>query len=430
MIKSLLIIFSLYFVSLNTLALNIDDTIKNTVKNNSKIKIGLEKLQESKELIEKSYGAKLPNITSQILGTYSNSDLNTSTAGSTTPEYFTDKYKLTITQNLFDAGFNDLEIERSKILFENELINFKISVQNLILDAITGYLLVINYENALTANEKNFDSISKALEEIKIKFKLGSSTLYELQNAESAYAIAKVNLFTAEQNLEVSKKSFKNIVGVNPIDLENIIDVNNSINVDSVIKNAKEKNLNILLILSDIKNKEILLLKERKTKKPNIDLSGSAEYSDGTRIDKGNKSTIGSISLTITIPLFQQGIDDSNIRKYTSQILQSEFNLQDYRDNLEILILNTFKDFKISEAKMNSNLAVIKASKTALEILNEEYDIGTKSVIDIVDEEGKLLSANVDYLNSKRDYLVNYFKIKSLDSSLMSIFEKYLPKLN
>jgi|TARA_B110000438_G_C15779394_1_gene635587 outer membrane protein TolC len=430
MIKSLLIIFSLYFVSLNTLALNIDDTIKNTVKNNSKIKIGLEKLQESKELIEKSYGAKLPNITSQILGTYSNSDLNTSTAGSTTPEYFTDKYKLTITQNLFDAGFNDLEIERSKILFENELINFKISVQNLILDAITGYLLVINYENALTANEKNFDSISKALEEIKIKFKLGSSTLYELQNAESAYAIAKVNLFTAEQNLEVSKKSFKNIVGVSPIDLENIIDVNNSINVDSVIKNAKEKNLNILLILSDIKNKEILLLKERKTKKPNIDLSGSAEYSDGTRIDKGNKSTIGSISLTITIPLFQQGIDDSNIRKYTSQILQSEFNLQDYRDNLEILILNTFKDFKISEAKMNSNLAVIKASKTALEILNEEYDIGTKSVIDIVDEEGKLLSANVDYLNSKRDYLVNYFKIKSLDSSLMSIFEKYLPKLN
>ena len=206
--------------------------------------------------------------------------------------------------------------------------------------------------------------------------------------------------------------------------------MNNSINVDSVIKNAKEKNLNILLILSDIKNKEILLLKERKTKKPNIDLSGSAEYSDGTRIDKGNKSTIGSISLTITIPLFQQGIDDSNIRKYTSQILQSEFNLQDYRDNLEILILNTFKDFKISEAKMNSNLAVIKASKTALEILNEEYDIGTKSVIDIVDEEGKLLSANVDYLNSKRDYLVNYFKIKSLDSSLMSIFEKYLPKLN
>ena len=430
MIKSLLIVFSIYLISLNAFALNIDDTIKNTVKNNLKIKIGLEKLQESKELIEKAYGEKLPNITSQISGTYSNSDLKTSTTGSTTPEYFTDKYKLTLTQNLFDAGFNDLEIERSKILFDNELINFKISIQSLILDAITGYLLVINYENALIANEKNFDFISKALEEIKIKFKLGSSTLYELQNAESAYAIANANLFAAEKNLEVSKKSFKNIVGVSPIDLESIINVDNSINVDNIIKNAKETNLNLLLILSDIKDKEILLLKEKKTKKLNIDLSGSAEYSDGTRIDQGNESTSGSISLTITIPLYQQGIDDSNIRKYTSQILQSELNLQDYRNNLEILILNTFKDFKISEAKMNSNLTIIKASQTALEILNQQYNIGTKSIIDIVDEEGKLLSANVDYLNSKRDYLMNYFKIKSFDASLIGIFEKYLSKLN
>ena len=63
MIKSLLIVFSIYLISLNAFALNIDDTIKNTVKNNLKIKIGLEKLQESKELIEKAYGEKFLALT-------------------------------------------------------------------------------------------------------------------------------------------------------------------------------------------------------------------------------------------------------------------------------------------------------------------------------------------------------------------------------
>lgn len=430
MIKNILIIFSICFISLSSFALNIEDTIENTVINNIKIKKGLERLKESRELIEKSYGEKLPSITSQISGTYSNSELNSPSTGSTSPEYFTDKYKLTLSQNLFDAGYNDLEIERSKLLYNKEIINFKINIQNLILDAITGYLLVINYENALIANEKNFDSISKALDEIKIKYQLDSSTLYELQNAESAYAIAKVNLFAAKKNLEVSKKSFKNIVGVNPVNLENIVNIDNSIDLDYTMNNSIEKNLDILLILNDIKDKEILLLKEKKTKKLNIDLTGSAEYSDGSRIDKGNENTSGSISLTFTIPLYQQGIDDSNIRKYTSQILQSELDLQDYKNNLEIMILNAFKDYKISEAKMNSNLSIIKASNTALEMLNEEYRIGTKSIIDIVDEEGRLLLANVEYLNSKRDYLINYFKIMSFDSSLITIFDKYLPKLN
>ena len=80
------------------------------------------------EIIENAYGSKLPTITSTISGTYTQAESQTATS-TTTPETFTDKYKLSITQNLFDAGYNDLEIERSKILFDNEVINFKILIQ-------------------------------------------------------------------------------------------------------------------------------------------------------------------------------------------------------------------------------------------------------------------------------------------------------------
>ena len=157
---------------------------------------------------------------------------------------------------------------------------------------------------------------------------------------------------------------------------------------------------------------------------------GSAEYSDGGRIDEGTETTQGSVALTLTIPIYQQGIKNSNIRKYQSQILQAELNFEDYKEDLNILISNTFKDFKISESQMKSNLAVIKASETALESLNQEYDLGTKTITDLIEEESKLLSATVDYLDSKKDFLINYFKIKSLDGSLINTFEKYLPTIN
>ena len=170
--------------------------------------------------------------------------------------------------------------------------------------------------------------------------------------------------------------------------------------------------------------------KERKTKQPTIDIVGSAEYSDGGRVDEGTETTKGSVALTLTIPIYQQGIKKSNIRKYQSQILQAELNFEDYKEDLNILISNTFKDFKISESRMKSNLAVIKASKTALESLNQEYDLGTKTITDLIEEEGKLLSATVDYLDSKKDFLINYFKIKSLEGTLINTFEKYLPTIN
>ena len=424
-----IVLFVIIFFSFKSFSIDVDETIESTVQNNPKVKIGLEKLIESKEFIESAYGGKLPTITSTITGTYSNAESQTTTS-TTTPETFTDKYKLSITQNLFDAGYNDLEIDRSKILFDNEVINFKIIIQDLILDAITGYLTVINYEKSLEATEKNFDSVSKALEITKTKFDLGSSTLYDLQKAESFSAIASANLFAAEQNVEISKKSFQTIAGLEPVNLEDVIDIESSITLSSVLKTAMNNNLILKLLINDTKNKEILLLKEKKTKQPNIDIVGSAEYSDGGRIDDGTETTKGSVALTLTIPIYQQGIKNSNIRKYQSQILQAELNFEDYKEDLKILISNAYKDFKISEAKMNSNSAVIQASQTALESLKQEYDFGTKTITDLIEEEGNLLLSSVDYLDSKKNYLINYFKIKSLEGTLLNTFENYLPVIN
>ena len=427
--KNLFISLIIIFFVKNLYALNIDDSIKSTIKHNPKVKIALEKIKESKEIIVFAAGSKLPSVTSTVSGTYSNADTKTTTS-STTPEQFTDSYKITVSQNIYDFGINDLEIERSKILFNNELITFKSTIQNLILDAINGYLMVINFEKSLESNKKNYDSVSQALEETKTRFNLGSATLYDLQNAEASFALAATNLFSAEQNLLISKKSFKKIVGMSPKNLEDVLDINTNLDINDIIKNSLENNLNLLLISNDIKNKEILIFKEKKSKKPSLDIIGTGLYSNSGRLEKGTENTSGSIALTLTVPLFQQGQDDSNIRKYQSQMLQAEMLLQDEKENLEILISNIFKDYKINQSQMNSNIIIIKSIETSLNSLKEEYNLGTKTISDLVEEEEKLLNANVNFLNSKKNYLNNYFKLKSLDGSLLYLFEEYLPPIN
>ena len=110
--------------------------------------------------------------------------------------------------------------------------------------------------------------------------------------------------------------------------------------------------------------------------------------------------------------------------------MQSEIYLEDFREDLQIQLYNTYKDFKISESHMETNLIVIQSINTSLNSLKEEYDIGTKTITDLVNEEEKLLNANVNYLNSKKDFLTNYFKLKSLDGSLINLFEHYIPPIN
>lgn len=393
------------------------------------MKIALEKINESKEIVILAQKAKLPIFTGTISGKYDSKDTSTATSSSTS-ETFTDSYKVVLKQNLYSFGIKDLEVERSKILFDNEIIKFKKSIQDLILEAINGYLTVINFEKSLEENKKNYDSVSKALEETKTRYNLGSATLYDLQNSEAAFASATTNLFAAEQNILISKISFERIVGLKPINLEDVLNINSEINISSIIDESLKNNLDLNLISNEIINNEILILKEKKSKRPSLDLTGTASYSDGGRIDQGSEITSGSLDLTLTIPIFNKGIENSNIKKYNSKLLQSEIQLEDFKGDLLINISNTFKDFKISESKMNSNKIIIKSINTSLDSLNAEFEIGTKTISDIVEEEGKLLEANVNFLDSKKDYLLNYFKLKSLDGTLINLFEDYLPNIN
>ena len=427
--KHYIVIILLVFLSKYSLALDIEEAIESTISNNAKVKIALEKLEESKELLVYSKGEKLPTITSTISGNYLSEERKNSKI-TTTPETFTDTYKITISQNLYDGGYNNLEIERSEILIKNELIKFKSTIQELVLDAIEGYLKVVNYEKSLEATKKNYDSVLKAYDETKTRFNLGSATLYDLQSGEASFASAKTNLYAAEQNLLISQKSFKRIVGLSPNNLEDFIDIEKSLSLESLTNNVLDNNLDIKLIQNEIANKKILLLKEKKLKLPSLDLSASGSHSNSDRLEPGSENTNGSISLTLKIPLYKKGQDNSNIRKYVSQIAQSEIKLDDETENIKILISNIYKDFKISEYRIKSNLIIVKSINTALKSLNAEYKIGTKSISDLVDQEEKLLNANVDLLNSQRDLLLNYFKLKSLDASLINLFDKYLPSIN
>ena len=426
--KKIFIIIIILFSKIS-FAIDVDDAIKSTIENNPKVKIAFEKLEESKELIENAYNQKLPTITSTISGTYSNSDSSTATS-STNPETFTDKYKLSLTQNLYDAGEKNLEIERSKILFDKEIINFKISIQDLILSAINGYLTVINYEKSLEASNKNFDSVTRFLDETKTKFDLGSATLYDLQNAESAFAIAETNLFIAQQNYDVSKITFNRIVGLEAVNLEDVIDLNKNINLELFIKNVENNNYSLALLDNDILNTNLLLAIEKLNNKPSLDLSTSVEYSDSGRIDSGTEKTNGTIGLTLTIPVFQKNNDKSDIRKYQSKLLQSELTFEDTKQDLTIQASNLYKNYLISKSNISSNNKQLKSIQTSLDSIKEEYKIGTKTITDLIDAESELLDVNVNYHSSRKDMILNYFNILALEGSLLENFENYLPDYN
>ena len=110
---------------------------------------------------------------------------------------------------MYDGGNNHLEIEKSKILFDKQVENFYITLNQLILSAIKGYLNVQLYEKSLDVTKKNYEVIKKLYDDTLSKKNLGISTISDLKFAESSYEIAKSNLLIAEGDLEIGKKTIQ-----------------------------------------------------------------------------------------------------------------------------------------------------------------------------------------------------------------------------
>ena len=104
--------------------------------------------------------------------------------------------------------------------------------------------------------------------------------------------------------------------------------------------------------------------------------------------------------------------------------------LDDLRDSLSIDVSNYFKDYIVSLSTIDAALKTIEYATILLESTNEEYNLGTKSITDLINAETELLDANVQYFSANQNYLINYFNLLALDGSLIELFKEYLPKYN
>tara|TARA_B100000029_G_C17593080_1_gene963175 strand:+ start:1533 stop:2831 length:1299 start_codon:yes stop_codon:yes gene_type:complete len=421
------ILFITLFNSNNLNALNITETIKNTVENNIKVKIGLEEINESKELIANAYGNFKPDINLTL--TEKQSSTETKTGGSTTTtDKLSDTYSLTVKQNLYNGGRNNLELEKSLLLFDKQLESFNFTLNELILSAIRGYLTVKLYEKSLEVTEKNFQVIKKINEDAKKKYELGVSTLSDLKNAESSFQNANANLVIAKGDLTIGKETFKQIVGLEPVNLQDLLKFDNKKNKDDILNNALDNNHEIKSLEFDVEISKIDLEIYKKVKLPSLDITGDLSYNDDVSA-KGTESTSGSISAQLSIPIFQKGIENSDIRKFQSKLIQNELKLSDKINDIDLQASILSNNYQIYQSQLTASKSKIESNSILLDIVKQEYESGIKTFTDLINQEELLLDSYLSSFDINNNLLITYFEILALEGKLISEFSDYLPTI-
>jgi len=332
-----------------------------------------------------------------------------------------------VSQPLFrlDTWF---QYRQSKSLTDAAEADFAFEQQNLLVrtaELYFGVLRAIDNLNAAISEEK---AIKKQLDQAKQRFEVGLSAITGVQEAQLAYDLSKASRIRTEGSLYSARESLNALIGREIFSLNELGD---GLLIEIPTPNSKEKWVELALENNYQLKAAYLRKKAAKSSArsvasnhlPKIDIVGSQSESEtnqfnyeGFNID-GQGIPVPSVtgrrnySIQLSMPLFQGGAVNSRRKQAYSQYERANENTLFTERRIIQEVRSQFSNVLTLVANVNAQKQAVVSATSALEATQVGYKVGTRNVVDLLQAEKNLYSAEKNLANAKYDYILSNLKL-------------------
>ena len=295
--------------------------------------------------------------------------------------------------------------------------------QDLILRVATAYFEVLRAQDTLEFVRAEKAAVARQLEQTKQRFEVGLSAITDVHDAQAQFDSVLANEVVSENSLINSYESLREITGQEHKDLK-ILDTKRfsatspAESVEQLIAQAQEKNLTLLTyrISKDIAKDNIKLAEANHL--PTLTLDGAVGYTDRTNSTGDYDATYGNVGLNFSLPLYTGG----NLESLDKQ---AEYGFVSASEALESAYRGVLKTVRSYRNNVNASIGTIKAyeqsvisAKSALEATEAGFDVGTRTIVDVLDSTRSLYDANRNLSNARYDYIINILSLRQAVGTL------------
>jgi outer membrane protein len=150
---------------------------------------------------------------------------------------------------------------------------------------------------------------------------------------------------------------------------------------------------------------------------PTLDLNGGYNISR-TDNDFGSEADTTSIGLELAIPLYAGGGITSLTRQSQANYRAAQQGLDQTRRAVNRQVRNAFRGVLSTISRVAALRAATISAKSALDSTQAGYEVGTRTIVDVLNVQGNLFSSQRDYLQSRYDYILNGLALKAAAGNL------------
>lgn len=278
--------------------------------------------------------------------------------------------------------------------------------QSVFLDTVASYMNVVRDESVLNLNKTNVELLKKQLEAAQARFEVGEITRTDVAQAEARLSAGMASLTASEASLKASRLFYEHTVGEAPATLDAKPAV-------PALPASEEESRD----LANKLNPSLAAAREAEVaSRYAIDFAVgqmlptvSVQASYGRSGQERGNETIGDdtrVTATASVPLYQGGAEWSGIRQAKELNNKARLDAEDARRSTDESVSNAWENYRASRASSEANRQQVKAAEIAFEGVQQELEVGSRTTLDVLNQQQELLNARVALVRSERDEIV------------------------
>ncbi len=276
-------------------------------------------------------------------------------------------------------------------------------------------------------------AFTRRLEEAEARFDAGLVAITDVHEARARRDSARSTVITAERNLSTRLEALRELTGApghDPAGLKGAPPLVAPQPDDSQpwLAQALAAHPGLLAAQASVEVARFEVARVRAGHQPTLDLALSHSYRDqsfgGFIPLQRNDSAVG---LELNVPIYQGGLVTSQTRAATHQLSAAEADLDVRRRAVERGTLDAWHGIRDGIAQVRALEQAVRSSESALEAAVAGNEVGTRTILDVLDAESTLYRTRRDLAQARYGYLLNRLR---LEDSVGSLDEADLEALN
>jgi outer membrane protein len=305
--------------------------------------------------------------------------------------------------------------------------------QDLIIRVAARYFEVLGAEDRLTSIHADRLAIARQLEQAKQRFDVGLIAITDVQESQAAYDSSVASEIQAKRELANARNFLREITGQYVSSLSAPVEKfplpnPNPADEQSWIDLAMGQNLALVSSRLDEQIARYEISFRRTGHYPTIDFVAGYGDSETTITDRVlNGSSAGdltfdnkgdSIGIEFSFPIFAGGRTSSRVREAVYLHRASREQLQRVTRETERATRDAYLGVLSEISRVKALEQAVASSRTALEATQAGFDVGTRTIVDVLNSQRALYIAITNYYQSRYVYIGNVLLLKQAAGSL------------